>query len=88
MNAESEVELMMQMDTGKFKAACAAVDLPPDSPADVLLDKIMGALNARDIEIERVRQGVKRQALGILGLVGLSFDDLHVWVTKKEEKKK
>jgi SMC interacting uncharacterized protein involved in chromosome segregation len=45
-------------------------------------------VNTRDIQIEQFKQGVKRQALGILGLVGLTFDDLHAWVINKEEKKK
>ena len=70
-------------------ALCAAAGIPytPDSSAIVThISGIREALIVRDAQLENIRQGVRRQALGILGLVGLSFDDLHAWVTKKEEK--
>lgn len=45
---ESEVELDWKVSTGKHRAACEALDIPLDSPADVLLDALLedvGSLN-------------------------------------------
>jgi hypothetical protein len=41
-----------------------------------------------DAELERLRQEVKRKALGLRGIIGLTPDDLAVWRVKQEAKKK
>ena len=41
-----------------------------------------------DAELARLRQGVKRKALGLLGIIGLTPDDLAAWKMKREGKKK
>lgn len=47
MNAESEVEAMdWRVTTGKHQAACQAVGIPVDSPADVLLDAMLEDIGA------------------------------------------
>lgn len=81
----------MMIDTDKFYAIRDAVGAPPGADAKVVMAhavKMRSDLNVISIEFERIKQDVKRQALGILGVVGLTFDDLHAWVVKKEEKKK
>ena len=40
-----------------------------------------------DAELERVRQEVKRKALGLLGIIGLTTDDLAEWKMKQETKR-
>jgi hypothetical protein len=35
-----------------------------------------------DTELERIRQEVKRKALGLLGTIGLTAEDLAVWQVK------
>ena len=41
-----------------------------------------------DAELERLRQEVKRKALGLLGIIGLTEDDLAAWQAKREGKRK
>jgi hypothetical protein len=41
-----------------------------------------------DAELERLRQEVKRKALGLLGIIGLTPEDLDAWKMKQEAKKK
>ena len=36
-----------------------------------------------DAELERLRQEVKRKALGLLGIIGLTRDDLDAWQVKR-----
>ncbi len=50
--------------------------------------KLKADLTERDTQIEIFKQGVKRQALGILKLAGLTRDDLLAWIIKQEEKGK
>lgn len=81
----------MMIDTDKFYAIRDAVGAPPGADASVVAShaaKLREALNIRDIQFERIKHDVKRQALGILNLMGLTHDDLHAWVIKKEENKK
>ena len=40
-----------------------------------------------DAELEKLRQEVKRKALGLLGTIGLTPDDLAAWKMKQEGKK-
>jgi hypothetical protein len=40
-----------------------------------------------DAELERLRQEVKRKALGLLGIIGLTADDLAAWKMKQDGKK-
>lgn len=40
-----------------------------------------------DAELERIRQEVKRKALGLLGTIGLTAEDLAVWKVKQDRKK-
>jgi hypothetical protein len=35
-----------------------------------------------DAELERIRQDVKRKGLGLLGIIGLTRDDLAAWKMK------
>jgi hypothetical protein len=41
-----------------------------------------------DAELERLRQEVKRKALGLLGIIGLTEDDLAAWKVRQESKRK
>lgn len=40
-----------------------------------------------DAELEHIRQEVKRKALGLLGIIGLTPDDLAQWKMKQDAKK-
>ena len=40
----------------------------------------------RNAELERIRQEVKRKALGLLGIIGLTADDLAAWKMKQDAK--
>lgn len=48
---ESEVEpqMMIQIDTGKHRAVCAALNIPIDTPADAILDMVVDNLSLLDI---------------------------------------
>jgi len=77
------------MDTDKFHAICDALSIPPTRDPDAALRAALAqkaALNERNIEFERIKLNVKRLALGVLGVVGLTYDDLHAWVMKREKR--
>lgn len=41
-----------------------------------------------DAELEHIRQEVKRKALGLLGTIGLTAEDLAAWKVKQDEKRR
>jgi hypothetical protein len=55
---ESEAKLDWKVSTGKHKAACEVAGIPPDSPADVLLDVMLADI-----------QSFKRMAFMFAGVV-------------------
>jgi copper oxidase (laccase) domain-containing protein len=41
-----------------------------------------------DAELDRLKQEVKRKALGLLGSIGLTADDLAAWMMRQDGKRK
>ena len=66
---ESEVELDWKASTGKHRAACEVLELPADSPADVLLDKIV-----------ELAAGLYRHAKGTIDSIPLSDKQIDVLI--------
>ena len=89
--ATGKDEPSMLIDTNEFHAIREIVGAPVGADAKAVVVaaiSMRNELNLLSIRMGRITQDVKRQALGILGVVGLSFDDLHAWQIKQEEKEK
>ena len=89
--ATGKDEPSMMITTDKFNAIRDAVGAPVGADPQAVMVAAMNLrieVNILSKTIGNIKQGVKRQALGILGVVGLTFDDLHEWIVKQEEKGK
>ena len=49
IGSEVEPQMMIQIDTGKHRAVCAALNIPIDTPANAILDMMMDKLSLLDI---------------------------------------
>lgn len=70
MTTESEVELDWKASTGKHRAACEVLEIPTDSPADVLLDKLI-----------EVASNLYRHAKGTIDNIPLSDKQIDVLIS-------
>jgi len=87
--ATGKDEPSMMIDTDKFHAIRDAVGAPVGADVATVLTAAITMrdnLDVRNLEFESVKLEVKRKALGLLGMVGLTLDDLQAWRIKHTNK--